>query len=77
MRRIAGKPIRTQALHVDWRDVNEVLVARSHKNNQRLHVYTVNDVIEIQKMAVIGVDGIFTDDPQLASQTLGRAIERR
>jgi glycerophosphoryl diester phosphodiesterase len=77
VRRLAGIPFRTQALHVDWRDVNEELVARAHRNNQRLHVYTVNNVIEIQKLAAMGVDGIFTDDPQLASQTLSRTIERR
>ncbi len=77
VRRMAGNPFRTQALHVDRRDVNEELVARTHKNNQRLHVYTVNDVIEIQKFTAMGVDGIFTDDPQLASQTLNRTVERR
>lgn len=77
VRRIAGNPFRTQALHVDRRDVNEELVRRTHRNNQRLHVYTVNDVIEIQKLAAMVVDGIFTDDPQLASNTLNRAIKRR
>lgn len=76
VRRTAGNPFRTEALHVDRRDVTEELVARAHRNNQRLHAYTVNDVIEIQKLAAMGVDGIFTDDPKLASRALGRAVER-
>jgi glycerophosphoryl diester phosphodiesterase len=36
--------------------------------NRRIHVWTVNKQEDMRRLFHWGVDGIFTDDPQLAVQ---------
>jgi glycerophosphoryl diester phosphodiesterase len=57
-----------QALHPFLKDVSQQAVARVHRLNRRVHVWTVNDEKEMRRLFSWGVDGIFTDDPQLARQ---------
>jgi glycerophosphoryl diester phosphodiesterase len=58
------------ALHPELTDVNARLVASAHRRGQRLNVWTVNRPEDMQRLAVLRVDGIFTDDPRLARQVL-------
>lgn len=51
------------SLHVPLARVTESVVARAHANGQRLFVYTVNDQADMNRMARLGVDAIFTDYP--------------
>jgi len=69
--RILGKismklsnPRSYQALHPNIADVSEQLVSKVHSQGKRIHVWTVNKETEMDKMLKLGVDGIFTDDPQ-------------
>jgi len=55
-----------QALHPFVKDVTQQEVARVHRLNRRVHVWTVNDERDMRRLFSWGVDGIFTDDPQLA-----------
>jgi glycerophosphoryl diester phosphodiesterase len=50
--------------------VNARLVARFHAAGRRVHVWTVNDEVEMRRLFALGVDGIFTDDPLLSLRTL-------
>lgn len=59
-----------QALHPEKQDVNTHLVRQAHQHGHRVHVWTVNDAEEMQKLFTIEVDGIITDDPRLARQVL-------
>ena len=59
-----------EALHPWVGDVDESLVKRTHAGGRRLHVYTVNDPEQMRNLYSWGTDGIFTDDPLLARQTL-------
>jgi glycerophosphoryl diester phosphodiesterase len=59
---------RYQALHPNLRDVSPQQVQRVHRLDRRIHVWTVNAAQDIQRLFRWGVDGIFTDDPQLAVQ---------
>ncbi|HEY3476882.1 MAG TPA: glycerophosphodiester phosphodiesterase, partial [Anaerolineales bacterium] len=59
---------RYQALHPYLRDVTPQQVQRVHRLERRIHVWTVNTAEEMRKLFHWGVDGIFTDDPQLAVQ---------
>lgn len=59
-----------QALHPHFQHVSTRSVARIHKLNRRVHVWTINREENIRKFAQMGVDGIFTDDPRLAHQSL-------
>jgi glycerophosphoryl diester phosphodiesterase len=57
-----------QALHPYLTDVTPQQVQRVHRLNRRIHVWTVNAAQDMRRLFHWGVDGIFTDDPQLAVQ---------
>jgi glycerophosphoryl diester phosphodiesterase len=55
-----------QALHPYGWDVSPQQVVRVHRLKRRIHVWTVNKPEYMRALFDWGVDGIFTDDPQLA-----------
>lgn len=55
-----------QALHPHLNDMTQQEVARVHRLNRRIHVWTVNKEEDMRRLFDWGVDGIFTDDTQLA-----------
>ncbi|MFH1184943.1 MAG: glycerophosphodiester phosphodiesterase family protein [Chloroflexota bacterium] len=62
------------ALHPHVADVSPQQVQRVHRLGRRVHVWTVNDLGDITRLAEWGVDGIFTDDPKAALSALGRIL---
>jgi glycerophosphoryl diester phosphodiesterase len=64
---------RYQALHPHVTDVTSQQVQRVHRLNRRIHVWTVNAAEDMRHLFHWGVDGIFTDDPQLAGQVRGES----
>ena len=64
---------RYQALHPNLKDVTPQQVQRVHRLKRRVHVWTVNTAEDMRRLFNWDVDGIFTDDPQLAVQVRGRA----
>ena len=54
------------ALHASIVDVDSHTVQRVHRLNRRIHVWTVNKEEDMRRLFDWGVDGIFTDDTQLA-----------
>jgi glycerophosphoryl diester phosphodiesterase len=54
------------ALHPNLKDFTQQEVTRVHRLKRRVHVYTVNQEEDMRRLFKWGVDGIFTDDPQLA-----------
>jgi glycerophosphoryl diester phosphodiesterase len=59
---------RYQALHPNIKDTTHQQVQRVHRLKRRVHVWTVNAADDMRRLFNWGVDGIFTDDPQLAVQ---------
>lgn len=57
---------RYQALHPALKDISQEQVARVHRLNRRVHVWTVNAEQDMRRLFGWRVDGIFTDDPALA-----------
>lgn len=55
-----------QALHPFLKDMTQQQAARVHRLHRRVHVWTVNAEQEMRRLFGWGVDGIFTDDPELA-----------
>ena len=55
-----------QALHPYLKDMTQQETLRVHRLNRRVHVWTVNDEQDMRRLFDWGVDGIFTDDAQLA-----------
>ena len=64
---------RYQALHPNLKDVTPQQVQRVHRLKRRVHVWTVNTAEDMRRLFYWDVDGIFTDDPQLAVQVRGRS----
>lgn len=76
---LMGFPARTwgwkrgmEALHPYLSNVDERMIARLHAAGIRIHVWTVNDNGDMERLISLGVDGIFTDDPVKLLQCLGR-----
>ncbi|MBN1537869.1 MAG: hypothetical protein JW908_14115 [Anaerolineales bacterium] len=67
-----GRFIKYNALHPWLGDVSVKLVEEAHRRGKRIHVYTVNNPLDMSRMASLDVDGFFSDDPLLALQTLNR-----
>lgn len=61
------------ALHPYLNSVTKQQVVRVHRLKRRVHVWTVNKAEDMMRLNNWGVDGILTDDPQLALRTLGRS----
>jgi glycerophosphoryl diester phosphodiesterase len=61
-----------QALHPHISNVSKEQVQRVHRLKRRVHIWTANTVEEVKKLKDWGVDGIFTDDPEMAVQAIGR-----
>ena len=57
------------ALHPNLKGFTQEDVLRVHRLKRRVHVYTVNQAEDMRRLFKWGVDGVFTDDPQLAFKT--------
>jgi glycerophosphoryl diester phosphodiesterase len=50
--------------------VDEDYVADAHRRGLKVYVWTVNDPEEIERLYHMGADGIFTNYPDIAHQTI-------
>jgi glycerophosphoryl diester phosphodiesterase len=72
----SGGPVRSRIgrwvsplnIHPHLKDANAGFIAAQHQSGRRVHVWTVNHRQDMQQLFSWNVDGIFTDDPQLAIQ---------
>ena len=55
------------------RDVDAALVEAAHEHCLAVHPYTVNTVEEMEALIALGVDGMFTNNPDLLDGVLGDA----
>lgn len=63
-----------EALHPYIADVTPILVKRVHDSGKRVHVWTVNKEDDLKEMFDLGVDAIFTDDPEIALRLFKRRM---
>jgi len=62
-----------QALHPNVKNATHQQAQRAHRLNRRVHVWTVNAEEDMRRLFGWGVDGIITDDPQLAVRVRGES----
>lgn len=55
--------------------VSAGLVERAHRAGKKLFVWTVNDPVSLSKMVSMDVDGIITDEPEMARSVLAQRAE--
>jgi glycerophosphoryl diester phosphodiesterase len=59
------------ALNPHFRDTSARMIARVHARGKLLQVWTVDQAEDIKRLFGLGVDGLITDDPELALRILG------
>jgi glycerophosphoryl diester phosphodiesterase len=69
-RSFVGRWITPKIIHPYKDDVTPAFVERQKRLKRRIHVWTVNDPLEMKRLFELGVDGIFTDDPRLALELI-------
>lgn len=60
-----AKNIKADAIHPSLRLVTEDLIKEARENNILVNIYTVNNPVHMRKLIELGVDGLFTDYPEL------------
>jgi glycerophosphoryl diester phosphodiesterase len=63
------------SVHPDYRDVSAKMISSCHARGLKIFPYTVNVPQDMIQLSRLGVDGFFTDDPDLALRTLSRALK--
>ncbi len=66
----AGRWIGASLVHPQHTLVDEASLALWHRAGLAVNVWTVNDPAELRRLAALGVDGVFTDDPAVALAVL-------
>ena len=66
--RLAARFMTLEAEHPYTSDVSAEMVERVHARARRVHVWTVNDPLDMRRLRSCGVDGIFSDDPLAAME---------
>ncbi len=64
-------------LHSSYLDVTSHLIQTTHQAKCQVHAYTVNQPERIVELFDCGVDGIFTDDPQMAIKIIAENIHSK
>lgn len=65
---------RYEALHPNLKNATQQQIYFVHRLNKRVHVWTVNEEADLRRLFRWGVDGVFTDDPQLAVKVRGEKV---
>lgn len=66
-------PVDQRVLGRDLRILTDRLVRTAHARGKQVHVWTIDDEAQIERLLDAGVDGIFTDRPD----TLKKVLRRR
>lgn len=63
-----GKTIGASALHPDAILCTAQSVTAWHRNGYAVNAWTVDDPVELRRLATLGIDGVFANDPAAALQ---------
>ncbi len=64
-----GLQLKAYSVNISAEFVNSDYVKDAHKRGMKVFVYVVNDLIELKRMESLGVDGIFTNYPDIMNKT--------
>lgn len=60
-----AEPLKAYSMHLNLDFVDAELIADGRRRGLRNYVFTVNNIADLQLVAAMGADGVFTDEPQL------------
>jgi glycerophosphoryl diester phosphodiesterase len=66
------KQIGFSGFSVNWQYLTEEFVRAAAKNGMKVYVWTINDSPDIAGAALLGVDGVVTDDPRSTMKLLSQ-----
>jgi glycerophosphoryl diester phosphodiesterase len=69
-RSLLGRWVSPKIVHPFLGDTSSSYIRRQKKHGRRVHVWTVNEQEDMRRMFRLGVDGIFTDAPNIANQLI-------
>jgi glycerophosphoryl diester phosphodiesterase len=58
-----ARELNANAVHLPWQLIRRSHIHEAHESGFRIHAFTVNQKSAIQKMLMMGVDGVFSDFP--------------
>ncbi|MEW5250100.1 glycerophosphodiester phosphodiesterase [Microbulbifer sp. 2201CG32-9] len=63
-----AEPLQAYSLHMNLDFVDAELIADCKQRGLRTYVFTVNDPADLALLGKMGVDGVFTDEPELVME---------
>ncbi len=63
-----AEELKAYSLNADIEFLDEALVEDAHRRGLQVYVYTVNRREDIRRMETLGVDGVFTDFPEIVRE---------
>ena len=70
-----ARNLRAEAINSPFHLVDEDFIKYIHSNNLKVNVWTVNNPYFMVQLILWGVDGIFTDRPDILQKVKHRLIE--
>jgi glycerophosphoryl diester phosphodiesterase len=68
--RLAGNCVQVPVRHGRVRIIDARFLAAAHRRGLPVHVWTVDDRVEMERLLDLGVDGIMTDRPRILKEVL-------
>ena len=65
-----GEELRAVAVCPSDEFINQAYVTDAHSRGLEVYVWTINDIEEVQRLQALGVDGIFTNFPDMARRVI-------
>ena len=56
---------RPNAIHIKYQCISSSIIKKIHNYNMKVLAYTVNDEKTLKHLMAMGIDGVFTDSPQI------------
>ncbi len=69
-----AQQLNAYSVHIVIDYISEAFVIDAHQRGLKVFVYTVDKLIDIQRMKALGVDGIFANNPAIAKQYLQKKL---
>ncbi|MEZ6193818.1 MAG: glycerophosphodiester phosphodiesterase [Phycisphaerales bacterium] len=55
-----------------WMHLSQAFVDDAHRHGMKVHTWTLNDPEDISGAALMGIDGVITDDPAATAALIAR-----
>ncbi|OPZ59276.1 MAG: Glycerophosphoryl diester phosphodiesterase [Deltaproteobacteria bacterium ADurb.Bin510] len=59
--------LKASSINISLKAVDQTFVTKAHRQGYRVYVYTVNDPASLARLKSWGVDGVFSDYPEIGS----------